>query len=67
MSDKMTRYWTVEHVFMMIVVVALITIARTTSKRMPTDLARHRRLAIFNIIALILIIATLAMSDRRIF
>jgi hypothetical protein len=67
MSDKMTRYWTVEHVFMMIIVVALITIARATSKRMPTDQARHRRLAIFNIIALILIIATLAMSDRRIF
>ena len=67
MSDKMTRYWTVEHVFMMIIVVALITIARVTSKRMSTDQARHRRLAIFNIIALILIIATLAMSDRRIF
>ena len=67
MSDKMTRYWTVEHVFMMIIVVALITVARATSKRMPTDQARHRRLTIFNIIALILIIATLAMSDRRIF
>jgi hypothetical protein len=67
MSDKMTRYWTVEHVLMMIIVVALITIARATSKRMPTDQARHRRLAIFNIIVLILIIATLAMSDRRIF
>lgn len=67
MSDKMTRYWTVEHVFMMIIVVALITIARATSKRMPNDQARHRRLAIFNIFALILIIATLAMSDRRIF
>lgn len=67
MSDKMTRYWTVEHVFMMVIVVALITIARATSKRMATDQLRHRRLAIFNIIALILIIATLAMSDRRIF
>jgi hypothetical protein len=67
MSDKVTRYWTVEHVFMMIIVVALITIARATSKRMPTDQARHRRLAIFNIVALILIIVTLAMSDRRIF
>lgn len=67
MSVKMTRYWTVEHVFMMVIVVALITIARATSKRMATDQLRHRRLAIFNIIALILIIATLAMSDRRIF
>jgi len=66
MKDKMTRFWTVEHITAMIIVVVLITIARSTSKRMPTDLAKHKRLAIFNLIALIIILGTLAMSGRRI-
>src|SRR3990170_25860 len=37
MSDKATRYWTVEHVVAMLVAVVLITLARTTSKRMTSD------------------------------
>jgi uncharacterized membrane protein len=64
MTDDLTRYWTVEHVFVMVIVVALITAARATSRRMTESLPKHRRLVIFNTIALLLIIAILAMSDR---
>ncbi|MFO7258172.1 MAG: cytochrome b [Bacteroidota bacterium] len=64
MKDATTRYWTVEHVFVMVIVVALITVARSTSKRMTESLSKHKRLAILNTIALLLIIAVLAMSDR---
>lgn len=58
------RYWTVEHIFGMIVAVALITAARSTSKRMTDDAARHKRLFIFNTIALLIIIATIYFSGR---
>ena len=47
MSDKVTRYWTVEHIFGMLVAVVLITLARTTSKRMTDDGAKHKRMFIF--------------------
>src|ERR671912_689251 len=33
MGDKVTRYWTVEHIVAMLIAVVLITLARTTSKR----------------------------------
>jgi len=66
MKVKMLRYWTVEHLTAMIVVVVLITAARSTSKKMSSDQAKHKRLAIFNLIALIIIVGTLAMSGRGI-
>jgi uncharacterized membrane protein len=65
MSDKTTRYWTVEHLTAMIIAVVLITLARTTSKRMTEDSAKHKRMAIFNTIALLIIIATIMTSGRR--
>lgn len=67
MSDKTTRYWTVEHIFSMLIAVVLITLARTTSKRMASDEAKHRRMAIFNSVALILILVVIWMSGRPIF
>lgn len=66
MRDKFTRYWTVEHVFGMLVAIVLITVARTTSKRMTTDQAKYKRLFIFNLIALIVIVGTISMSGRGI-
>ncbi|MBA4058148.1 MAG: cytochrome b [Marivirga sp.] len=65
MSDKTTRYWTVEHIMAMLIAVVLITLARTTSKRMTDDAAKHKRMLIFNSLALIIIIATIMMSGRR--
>jgi hypothetical protein len=64
MADKMARYWTVEHIFGMLVAVTLITIARITSKRMATDQAKFKRLAIFNFVALFVIIAIVWLSGR---
>ncbi len=64
MSDKVTRYWTVEHIFSMLIAVVLITLARTTSKRMADDQAKHKRMVIFNSVALVLIIAMVWLSGR---
>jgi hypothetical protein len=65
MSDKTTRYWTVEHILTMLIAVIFITLARTTSKRMTTDEAKHKRMLIFNGIALVIIVATIMMSGRQ--
>ena len=66
MSDKTTRYWTVEHAFAMLVAVVLITLARSTSKRMTNDQAKHKRMAIFNFVALAVIIAVIWLGGRPI-
>jgi uncharacterized membrane protein len=67
MKDATLRYWAVEHLVGMLIAVVLITIARSTSKRMKESLAKHKRLAIFNSIALIIIIATILQSGRTVF
>jgi len=66
MKDATTRYWTVEHVSMMIIAVVLITVARSTSKKMTEDESKHKRLFIFNTIALLIILAAITMSGRGI-
>jgi hypothetical protein len=67
MSDKLTRYWTVEHIFAMVIAVVLITVARSTSKRMADPVAKHRRLFIFNTVALLIIVVSILLSDRKLF
>lgn len=64
MSDKISRYWTVEHIFGMLVAVVLITIARISIKRMTSDQAKFKRLFVFNLIALLIIVIIVLMSDR---
>ena len=64
MSDKIGRYWTVEHIFGMLVAVVLITIARISIKRMTSDQAKFKRLFVFNLIALLIIVVIILMGDR---
>lgn len=64
MKDASTRYWLVEHNTAMIIAVALITIARISSKKMADDVAKHRRMFIFNTIALVIILVTIGLSGR---
>ena len=64
MSDKIGRYWTVEHIFGMLIAVVLITIARISIKRMTSDQAKFKRLFVFNLIALLIIAVVILMSDR---
>ena len=64
MKDSTARYWLVEHAFIMLAAIVLISLARITSKKLATDAAKHRRLLIFNTLALILIILGISMSGR---
>jgi uncharacterized membrane protein len=67
MKDPSLRYWTVEHLTMMLIAIVLITVARITSKKMSNDVAKHKRMFIFNSIALVVILVTIAMSKRGFF
>ena len=67
MSDNVARYWAVEHVFGMLLAVILITVARVTSKRFANDYEKHKRLFIFNLIALAIVIIIISMGDRGLF
>ncbi|MEJ0032332.1 MAG: cytochrome B [Bacteroidota bacterium] len=65
--DASQRYWTMEHITMMLIAVVLITVGRSTMKKLPDGPSKHKRLFIFNVIALIVIIAAIAMAKRGFF
>jgi hypothetical protein len=67
MKDATTRYWLVEHNTAMLIAIVFITLARTTAKKMPVDQRKHQRIFLFNLIALVIILGTLALSGRGIF
>ncbi len=50
------RYWKFEHVGMMVIAIALVTIGRISSKKAKTEQGKHARIAIFYLIALALIL-----------
>jgi formate hydrogenlyase subunit 4 len=66
MKNKELRYWTVEHVTGMLVAIALITVARITTKKLSIDTAKHMRMLVLNVVALILIVAVIFLSGRPI-
>lgn len=58
MKSPLTRYYTVEHVLMMLIVAALITIGRIVSKKKATDLQKHKLISIYYGLSLVFIIVT---------
>ncbi len=63
-SEALYRYWKMEHIAIMIAAVVLITIGNTRSKKVADAVAKHKAIAIFFGIALILIIASIAMMVK---
>jgi NADH:ubiquinone oxidoreductase subunit 6 (subunit J) len=64
-SEALYRYWKMEHIAIMIAAVVLITIGNTRSKKVADAVAKHKAIAIFFGIALILIIASIAMMVKN--
>jgi len=67
MKDPTTRYWTVEHISMMIFAVALITVGHSRSKRTVNPVAKHRSVAIYYSLALLVIVLAIIQSMRPFF
>jgi hypothetical protein len=59
MKNEVTRYFTVEHWFMMIIAIVLITIGHSKSKKITLPEAKHKTIAIFYIIAFLIIIGAI--------
>jgi hypothetical protein len=64
MKDATTRYWLVEHNTAMLIAIVFITLARSTSKKMTDGQSKHKRMFIFNLIALVIIVLTISISGR---
>ncbi|NOS56119.1 MAG: hypothetical protein HOP37_07665 [Cyclobacteriaceae bacterium] len=64
MKVPAARYWLVEHNTGMLVAVAFITMARITSKKMTDSISKHKRMFIFNAIALATILLMIFQSKR---
>jgi len=61
------RYWSVEHVLMMVIAITLVTIGHSRSKKMLDAVAKHRTIAIFYTLAFVIIIITILLSGRGLF
>jgi uncharacterized membrane protein SirB2 len=64
MKNAETRYWTVEHLTAMIIAIALITVGHSKSKKAQLPEEKHRAIAIYYTLALVIIIITIVLSKR---
>ena len=60
MKDPTTRYFTVEHWFAMVIAIAIITVGHSRSKKVVLPEVKHKTIALFYGIALLIIIGALA-------
>lgn len=58
------RYFKMEHISMMIIAIILITVGNAKSKKVADAVAKHRTIAVFFGLALILIIVTLLLMVK---
>ena len=63
-SIAIGRYWKMEHIGMMIFAIILITVGNARSKRLDSAAAKHRTIALYFGLAIILIIAAIIAMTR---
>ncbi len=64
MSDALYRYYKVEHLSLMVIAIIIITIGNARSKKVVTAVAKHKTIAIFFAIALIIILGSIFMMTK---
>lgn len=64
MKNSLLRYWTVEHLAMMLFAIALITVGHARSKRLVDATSKHRAVSIFYGLALLVIWVAIVQSGR---
>ncbi len=64
MKDAMTRYWTVEHSVMMLFAIVLITVGHSRSKKASEALNKHRSVALYYGLAVLVIVVAIYQSGR---
>lgn len=63
-SDPLYRYWKMEHIGMMILAIILITIGNSRSKKAIDSVAKHKSIALFFGLGLIVIIVAIVMMTK---
>jgi uncharacterized membrane protein len=66
MKDATTRYWTVEHSVMMLFSIVLITIGHSRSKKAKDAVNKHRAVALYYGLAVLVILVAIYQSGRPI-
>jgi hypothetical protein len=64
MKDSLLRFFLVEHIGLMVVAVALVTIGYFKAKKAPDERKKHKTLIIFYSIALLLILSAIPWPFR---
>lgn len=64
MADPLMRFWAVEHGFGMLIGIALAHVGMSRARKAATDSLRHRRIAVFFLLALIAILASIPWPGR---
>ena len=64
MKDNNARYWTVEHLTAMIIAIILVTIGHSKSKKITLPEGKHKTIAIYYTLALVVIVITIILSKR---
>jgi hypothetical protein len=64
MKNEIIRYWTVEHIFMMLLSIVLITLGYIKAKKdIPTE-KKHKVLFLYTLFGTILVFTALILSGR---
>ncbi|KIA93217.1 cytochrome b561 [Pedobacter kyungheensis] len=66
MSEVVGRYFKAEHAAMMIIAIILITVGNAKSKKVTEAVAKHRTIAVFFGLALILIIVAILLMVKEV-
>lgn len=64
MKDTILRYWTVEHWVMMVFAIVLITVGHAKSKKAIDAINKHRAIAMYYGLAILVILAAIYQSGR---
>lgn len=65
MKDPYIRFFTMEHIVMMLIAWALVHIGRASVKKASTDTAKHKKMLLFFGIAIVLILASIPWPFRE--
>ena len=65
MKDPYTRFFTMEHLTMMLLAWILVHIGRASVKKAATDAAKHKKMLIFFGLAIVLILASIPWPFRE--
>lgn len=66
MKNTVTRFYAIEHSIGMLIAIILIHIGKAQGKKSLPDNTKHRRIAIFYIIALLIILVTIPWPFREV-